>query len=96
MPVGAAMLFSATQLHATIPNYSGRTRWSIDFRTVHRGDLEADIGASWVDEACTGTCLWDQRSVETLEFLPSELIDRFDPPETRPADAVLRYVPAGR
>src|ERR1700722_7781846 len=33
--VGGVMLFSAAQLHSTVPNTSGITRYSIDFRTVH-------------------------------------------------------------
>ena len=37
---GSALLFSAQHLHATVPNTSGRTRFSIDFRTVHREDIE--------------------------------------------------------
>ena len=37
--VGGAMLFSAAQLHSTVPNTSGITRYSIDFRTVHLDDV---------------------------------------------------------
>ena len=33
-PLGGIMLFSGDQLHASIPNTSGITRYSIDFRTV--------------------------------------------------------------
>ena len=36
-PVGGILLFSAAQMHSTVPNSTGRTRFSIDFRTVHKG-----------------------------------------------------------
>src|SRR3954464_66179 len=38
-PVGGIMLFSGDQLHASIPNTSTATRYSIDFRTVHIADV---------------------------------------------------------
>ena len=31
---GEVLLFSGAQLHASIPNTSGRARFSVDFRTV--------------------------------------------------------------
>ena len=34
-PVGGLILFSAAQMHSSVPNTSGVTRFSIDFRTVH-------------------------------------------------------------
>ena len=40
-PVGGTMIFSGAQLHSSVPNTSGRTRISVDFRTVHRLDVEA-------------------------------------------------------
>ena len=33
-PLGGIMLFSGDQLHASIPNTSKMTRYTIDFRTV--------------------------------------------------------------
>jgi hypothetical protein len=56
---GALMLFSAQQLHSTVPNDSGRTRFSIDFRTVHEDDILAHKGAKLVDCSCSGTTLRD-------------------------------------
>jgi len=38
-PPGGIVLFSAAQLHSTVPNTSGLTRYSIDFRTVNINDL---------------------------------------------------------
>ena len=38
-PPGGLIVFSAAQLHSTVPNTTGRTRFSIDFRTVNLDDL---------------------------------------------------------
>lgn len=49
---GGIVLFSGDYLHATVPNASGRTRFSIDFRTVDRSDVAAQRGAANLDSAC--------------------------------------------
>ena len=38
-PPGGLLLFSGAHLHSTVPNTSGRTRFSIDFRTAHLDEL---------------------------------------------------------
>jgi hypothetical protein len=58
-PPNGLILFSAAQLHSTVPNTSSNTRFSIDFRTVHLDDLGARRGAPNVDSASTGTSLRD-------------------------------------
>ncbi len=50
-------------LHASIPNRSGRARFSVDFRTVDVADLNAGRGAPRVDDHCTGTAIRDFRRV---------------------------------
>jgi hypothetical protein len=60
-PVGGVMLFSGDQLHATTPNSSSVTRYSIDFRTVHAPDVATGVGAPRVDVRCHGTALRDFR-----------------------------------
>jgi hypothetical protein len=75
-PVGGLILFSAAQLHSTVPNTSGRTRFSVDFRTVSRGDLLEGAGAANIDSACTGTTVGDYLRATDLAHLPGELIDR--------------------
>ena len=77
-PVGGIILFSGAQLHSTVPNDSGRTRFSIDFRTVHRDDVVAHRGAVNVDSECTGTNLGDFLSATNLSHLPGELIQQYD------------------
>jgi hypothetical protein len=71
-PAGV-MIFSGAQLHSTVPNTSGRTRFSIDFRTVHLGDVRAHRGAPNVDARCTGTTLRDFVRASDLERLPEDL-----------------------
>jgi hypothetical protein len=77
-PPGGILLFSGAQLHTTVPNTSGRTRFSIDFRVVNRHDVEAHVGAENVDSESTGTNLGDFMRASDLEHLPSELIDAYD------------------
>lgn len=83
-PVGGVTIFSGAQLHSSVPNTSGLTRVSVDFRTVHRGDVKARRGAPNVDSHCTGTTMRDYLRVSDGERLPAELIAPYDegvPPE---------------
>jgi hypothetical protein len=77
-PVGGVIAFSAAHMHSTVDNTSGRTRFSIDFRTVNRDDLEARRGAPNVDSACTGTTLRDYLRGTDLAHLPEELVAAYD------------------
>jgi hypothetical protein len=79
-PPGGILIFSGSQLHTTVPNTSGRTRFSIDFRAVHRKDVEAHVGAPNVDSQCTGTTLGDFLRGTDREQLPAELIAEYDTP----------------
>lgn len=49
VPTGTLMAFSATHLHATVPNTTDETRISSETRTVDRRDLIAGRGAPNVD-----------------------------------------------
>jgi hypothetical protein len=60
---GAVLLFSGQQLHTSIPNTSGRARYSVDFRTVDARDLAAGRAAALVDADCTGTSIRDFRRI---------------------------------
>jgi hypothetical protein len=77
-PVGSILIFSAAQMHSTVPNRSGRTRFSIDFRTIHIDDVVAHRGAPNIDSACTGTTLRDYLRALDLEHLTEELCARYD------------------
>lgn len=68
---GDTILFSANHLHATAPNGSGRTRFSIDFRTIHLDDLTQGAGAPLIDCAATGTTLGD--FLRASDFTPYPL-----------------------
>ncbi len=67
-------MFSAAQLHSTVPNTTNRTRFSIDFRTVNVDDLEEGVAAPNIDSECTGTTLRDYLRASDLEPLPERII----------------------
>jgi hypothetical protein len=71
---GGILLFSGAHLHSSVPNTSGHTRFSIDFRIVHLDDVAAKVGAPNLDSACTGTALRDFYRVSDLAKLPEELV----------------------
>jgi hypothetical protein len=73
---GAVLLFSGAQLHKTIPNTSGRSRFSVDFRTVHVPDLVRSCGAPLVDVHCTGTSIRDFRRVSDGGAFAEEFVTR--------------------
>jgi hypothetical protein len=78
-PVGGILLFSAAQMHSTVPNSTGRTRFSIDFRTVHRGDAEKFLGAPNVDSACTGTTMNDYLRASDLAHFEPGIVAMYEP-----------------
>jgi len=80
-PPGGVLLFSAAQMHSSVPNSSGRTRFSIDFRTVHIDDVRSRRGAPNVDAASTGTCMGDYLRGTDLARVPEDLYPLY---ETQP------------
>jgi hypothetical protein len=72
--VGGVYQFSAAQMHSTVPNTSGLTRYSIDFRTVHLDDVWSRTGAPNVDSACTGTTMTDYLKGTDFSRLPADAI----------------------
>lgn len=71
---GGVMLFSAAQLHSTVPNTCGLARFSIDFRTVHLDDVLSKTGAPNLDSASTGTTMRDYIRAKDYSHLPEEAI----------------------
>ncbi|ELR71636.1 hypothetical protein C900_02444 [Fulvivirga imtechensis AK7] len=65
---GGIILFSAAHLHASVPNTSGKTRFSIDFRTINIDDVVARKGAPNIDTACKDLTLGD--FIRASDFLP--------------------------
>ncbi len=77
-PPGGIILFSAAQMHSTVPNTSGSTRYSIDFRTVHLDDLISNGGAPNIDSSPVGTSLRDFRRGADLAPIPEEVVRHYD------------------
>ncbi|HET9034545.1 MAG TPA: hypothetical protein VFN45_00005, partial [Myxococcaceae bacterium] len=91
-PIGGMLVFSGAQMHSSVPNTSGRTRYSIDFRVVHLGDVAQKHGAPWTDEHCTGTTMRDYLRCTDLARIPDELIARYET-SAPPVGGQLIYQP---
>jgi hypothetical protein len=89
---GGLILFSAAQLHSSVPNSSDRTRLSIDFRTVHLDDVAGLRGARNVDSECTGTNLRDFLRRSDLARMSDEMAVLYDV-EAVESGAALVYDP---
>ena len=68
MPADHYVQFSGGQLHATAPNTSGATRFSIDFRTIDLRDFNSARGANNVDSKSTGSTIVD--FLRATDFTP--------------------------
>jgi len=89
-PSGGVTIFSGAHLHSSVPNTSGVTRFSIDFRTVHIDDVNNKGGAINQDSESTGTTLRDFLRVADLERLPDESIAPYDPESVAGDDLVYK------
>jgi hypothetical protein len=88
---GGLILFSAAQMHSTVPNTSGTTRFSIDFRTVNIDDAAKMRGAPNLDSDCTGTSLRDfVRGTDGAE-VPASVLQAYE--TAVPEGAALVYTP---
>lgn len=79
-PAGSLVLFSAAQLHSSVPNSSGVTRLSIDFRTVHMADVKAHRGAKNIDSKCTGTNIGDFLQTSSYTPIDRAIVTEYDTP----------------
>ena len=66
---GDVVVFSAAHLHATVPNTSKKTRFSMDFRTIDIDDLRKGIGAPNIDSAARGSTISDFLRVSDLSSI---------------------------
>jgi hypothetical protein len=89
-PAGGLVLFSAAQMHSTVPNTSGRARYSIDFRTVHLDEVESMGGAPNVDSAPKGTSLRDFKRASDLSDMPESLVTPYDDEDARVGELVFK------
>ena len=89
---GASILFSAAQMHSTVPNTCGRTRFSIDFRTVSLADLKEGKSAPNIDSRPVGTSLRDFVRCADLEQMPEDVVALYDNAPIEDG-AVLVYQP---
>lgn len=78
IPPGGMILFSAAQLNSSVPNTSGLTRFSIDFRMVNLDDVMEKREAPKVDEECTGTTMRDYQQGTDFSHIPNELVGLYD------------------
>jgi len=90
---GGAILFSAAQMHSTVPNTSERTRFSIDFRTVHLSDLRSGKSAWNVDSSPLGTSLRDFMRGTDLTPIPEDVIAMYDNAPVKEGVLVFRPEP---
>lgn len=91
-PAGGIVLFSGAQMHSTVPNTSGVSRYSMDFRTVNINDVIAHDGAPNVDSSPTGTSLRDFVRMSDGQRIDERIVATYDsvPP---PEDLVLVFEP---
>ena len=75
--------YKKPQMHSSVPNTTGNTRFSIDFRTVHIDDVKSLTGAPNIDSECTGTTMRDYLRGSDLEHIPEDLVARYEagPPQ---------------
>lgn len=86
---GGIILFAGGLLHVTAANTTGRTRFSLDLRTVNRADLEAGRAMANVDSAPEGTSLRDFVRGTDGAALPDELVRRYENVPPRPDQVVV-------
>jgi hypothetical protein len=89
-PPGGVVLFSAAQMHSSVENTSGRTRFSVDFRTVHEDDLRLGYGAPNLDSECSGTCLREFRRASDFSAIPEALVALYEDGTEACGEAVFR------
>lgn len=94
VPPGGIVVFSGAHLHSSVPNTSGYTRFSIDFRTVNLDDVADGTGAPNLDSECTGTTMRDYLCCRDLSRVPEELVAKYD--TAAPEGGVLVYAPESK
>jgi len=89
---GGIILFSGAVMHVTVPNTTGRTRFSLDLRTVNAADLAAGRSTKNIDSAPEGTSLRDFVRGDDGAPMPDELVKKYENVAPRP-DQVAVFKP---
>jgi len=92
MDVGGVIVFSGAHMHSTVPNTTGATRFSVDFRVVNIDDVVSKTGAPNLDTACTGTTLRDFLRGSDFERMPDEIALLYDRAAPLAGDLVFNPV----
>ena len=82
---GHALLFASRHLHGTMPNLSGRNRYSLASRFCVVEDLQKADPALNVDNGSAGCFTREFRHAHSGERCPEWLCDRYERLTTRPA-----------
>jgi hypothetical protein len=90
--VGGVILFSPAHLHAAVPNTTGKTRFSIDFRSVNFGDVLAHRGAPNIDSHSPTSALRDFMRPSDLSRVPEEVVRTYET-VAPPDDSSVVYQP---
>jgi hypothetical protein len=93
VPAGGIVLFSGAQMHSSVPNTSGKTRFSIDFRVVNEDDAREKAGAPMVDVECTGTTMRDYLRGTDLGHLADDIVALYDDESGRGGKLVYEHKP---
>ncbi len=88
---GGFLAFSGAQMHSTVPNTSGQTRYSIDFRTIDLNDVKNGVAAPNVDSAPTGTSLRDFKRLSDGKRVPEAIAVLYD--GTKQVDGERVFLP---
>jgi hypothetical protein len=86
---GGIIIFSGSYMHSTVRNTSGRTRFSVDFRTVNIDDVKAKVGAANLDSESTGTTLRDFLRANDCERMPEDLAALYDDQTIREGEVIF-------
>jgi hypothetical protein len=78
VPPSGLLLFSGAHLHASVPNFTGRTRFSIDFRTASLADTRARQGAPDLDVACTWSAIRDFKRLRDRAEFPDDVASELE------------------
>jgi hypothetical protein len=89
-PECGVIQFSAAQLHSTVPNTCGQTRYSIDFRTVNIDDVASKAGAPNLDSAPTGTSLRDFVRGSDSAPISDDILKLYDTQTSTKGELVFR------